>query len=73
VDRRISGELHTIAPTDDPDVFAVTLSEPVPTDGTMGVLAVRGVSMTVRGWWHDERGRVQMTSVNTFLAPEPLL
>ncbi len=73
VTRRVTGELHTIAPTDDPDVFAVTLHEPVPTDGTMGVVSVQGVSMTVRGWWHDERGRVQMTGLNAFLAPDPRL
>jgi len=75
VTKRVSGELHTIAPTNDPNVCAVTLDEPVPAtaDGTMGVVAVRGVSLTVRGWWHDERGRVQMTGVNTFLAPKPLL
>jgi len=62
---RISGELHVIPA----DSLAFTLNEP----NVRGVLAVRGVSVTVRGWWHAASGRVEMVGIDTFLTPEPLL
>ena len=62
---RISGELHVISG----DTLGFTLNEP----NVRGVLAVRGVSVTVRGWWHVGSGRVEMVGIDTFLTPEPLL
>jgi hypothetical protein len=62
---RISGELHAIPG----DTLAVTLNRP----DVRGILAVRGVSMTVRGWWHEPGGRVEMVGIDTFLTPESLL
>jgi hypothetical protein len=65
----VNGELHTIEGAS----LAITLNQPAPQpNGTIGVLGVRGVSLTVRGWWHDEGGQVQMVGIDTFLAPEPL-
>lgn len=62
---RVSGELHVV----DPGSLSVVLSRP----NVVGVERVRGVSLKVRGWWHDGRGRVQMVEIDTFLVPEPLL
>ncbi|MGI5816666.1 MAG: type IV pilus modification PilV family protein [Armatimonadota bacterium] len=68
--RRVSGELHTVPG----DTLAITLRTPkVSPDDPHAILAVRGASMTVRGWWHDARGRVQTVNVDTFLTAEPLL
>ncbi|MGC9316939.1 MAG: type IV pilus modification PilV family protein [Armatimonadota bacterium] len=62
---RIAGELHVI----DPVTLSVLLDRP----GVVGIMGVQGVSLTVRGWWHDDAGRPQMVSIDTFLTPEPLL
>ncbi len=63
--RRVSGELHVIPV----DTLSFTLNEP----NVTGILAVRGVSLTVRGWWRSQSGRVESVSINSFLTPEPLL
>ncbi len=62
---RVSGELHVI----DGESLAIVLQRP----DVAGIIAVRGASLKVRGWWHDQHGRVQMVGVETFLVPEPLL
>lgn len=62
---RVSGELHAIPG----DTLAITLDEP----NVHGILAVRGVSLTVQGWWHNQAGNVQLVGIDTFLMPEPLL
>lgn len=68
--KRVNGELHAVPG----ETLAVTLNEPMPLpDGAVGILGVRGVSLTVRGWWRDQTGRVQMVGIDTFLTPEPLL
>ena len=63
--RRVSGELHVVPV----DTLSFTLNEP----DVRGILAVRGVSLTVRGWWRGDSGRVETVSINSFLTPEPLL
>ncbi|MFW6157178.1 MAG: PulJ/GspJ family protein [Armatimonadota bacterium] len=80
ITRRVNGELHTIGlmdtahsiSADEGPEPAVTLDQPAPANGTVGIMSVSGVSTTVRGWWHDGRGRVQTVGIDTFLAPEPL-
>jgi len=62
---RVSGEMHVVDATD----LSIVLSRP----DVAGIARVQGVSLTVRGWWHDRRGRVQMVAIDTFLTPEPLL
>lgn len=64
---RISGEMHVVAPTG--SGYSVVLTQP----HVVGIMGVEGVSLTVRGWWHDSRGRPQMVSIDTVLTPEPLL
>lgn len=67
---RVNGEMHVI----NGETLSATLNVPRPdVDGAIGVMSVRGVSLTVRGWWHDSAGRVQMMGIDTFLTPEPLL
>ncbi|MEA3402525.1 MAG: prepilin-type N-terminal cleavage/methylation domain-containing protein [Armatimonadota bacterium] len=62
---RIAGELHVV----DAQTLSVVLDQP----NVVGIMGVQGVSLTVRGWWHDDAGRPQMVSIDTFLTPEPLL
>jgi len=62
---RVSGEMHVV----DSASLGIVLERPDVT----AIVRVRGVSVKVRGWWHDARGRVQMVDLDTFLTPEPLL
>ncbi len=62
---RVSGEMHVVDTTS----LGIVLDRP----DVAAIVRVRGVSVKVRGWWHDARGRVQMVDLDTFLTPEPLL
>ncbi len=68
---RVGGELHVIDGDAEP---SIVLNVPAPPgNGAFAIMGVQGVSLTVRGWWHDERGRVERLGLDTILAPEPLL
>lgn len=70
IEQRISGEMHVV----DASTLAVTLDQPrAAGTGALAVVSVKGVSLTVKGWWHDSRGRVQMMAIDTYLTPKPLL
>lgn len=71
IEQRISGELHVV----DPSTLAITLDQRPrdPSAGALAVVRVQGVSLTVKGWWHNTRGRVQMMAIDTYLTPKPLL
>ncbi len=62
---RVSGEMHVVDTTS----LSIVLDRP----DVAAIVRVRGVSVKVRGWWHDARGRVQMIDLDTFLTPKPLL
>ncbi|MGD9495059.1 MAG: prepilin-type N-terminal cleavage/methylation domain-containing protein [Armatimonadota bacterium] len=62
---RVSGELHVIDQTN----LSIVLGRP----DVRGIIRVQGVSLRVRGWWHNERGRIQTVVLDTFLTPQALL
>ena len=65
--KRVIGELHTISIPGVAGVPSLTLSQP----NVQSVVAVRGVSLKVRGWWRQERGRLQYADVDTIVWPAP--
>ncbi len=69
-----------VEPEDAPDAIirprgVIALNHPVAdeTTGAIGVMGVRGASLTVRAWWNTPQGRVQRISLDTLLMPRPLL
>lgn len=60
---RVGGELHTI----NIGTRSITLNQP----DVLSIIAVRGVSLKVRGWWRAENGRLRHVDVDTILPPVP--
>lgn len=86
VNQRIDGEMHVIGNAeytypddifnvlDHEDLRRVVLNRPIPDEGgAVGVLGVQGGSLSVRGWWYNRQGRALRVSIDTFIAPKPLL
>lgn len=70
IEQRISGEMHVV----EPSTLSILLDQPrAAGTGALAVVRVQGVSLTVKGWWRDTRGRVKMMAIDTYLTPKPLL
>ncbi len=63
---RVTAELHVIAGE---APHTVVLDNP----NVQAIVGVQGVSLKVRGWWMDARGRLQKLDLDTFLTPKKLL
>jgi hypothetical protein len=59
--QRVTGELHVVAD----GTFQIALNEPNVKD----IIAVRGVSVKVRGWWRAQRGKLRYVDVDSCLVP----
>jgi prepilin-type N-terminal cleavage/methylation domain-containing protein len=59
--QRVTGELHVVAD----GTFQIALNNPNVKD----IIAVRGVSVKVRGWWRAQRGKLRYVDVDSCLVP----